>query len=223
MQPANDDRARAISTLIGSFIIFFVSIGVVSAFGVFQEYYMMYLLPGESPSSISWIGSSNIFCYFAGSLVMGAISDRYGPVVHRPRIPGLYNISNADVYLDPHTNRLIRNGLRHVHNLFLHGILSTIPRPRPPLWSWRLPRLLSHHGKYQSLLQDEPRPRPWYNDSWGVMWRHNLAISLQKLLDAIGFSSTIRITAGIMLVLLVVACLAVRPGTLDKNAGCQKI
>jgi hypothetical protein len=68
-------------TLIGSFAIFFVSIGYINAFGVFQEYYSENILSNKSASDIAWLGSFNVFCLFGGSLGTGILNDMYGPTV----------------------------------------------------------------------------------------------------------------------------------------------
>jgi MFS family permease len=48
---------------------------------VLQEYYESHRLSGTSASTISWIGSLQIFFLFAGTLFGGPLFDRYGAVV----------------------------------------------------------------------------------------------------------------------------------------------
>lgn len=74
-------RTRSFLTLIGSFAIFFVSIGYINAFGIFQEYYTENILSDRSASDISWLGSFNVFCLFGGSFGTGILNDMYGPTV----------------------------------------------------------------------------------------------------------------------------------------------
>lgn len=81
------NRFQASLVLAGSFAVLFCSVGFVNAFGVFQEYYEETLLSSSSPSTISWIGSFNIFCIFGGALGTGMLNDKYGPRVCPPEIP----------------------------------------------------------------------------------------------------------------------------------------
>lgn len=50
--------------------------GVVNTFGVFQSYYEETLLPGHSPSSISWIGTMQGFLLFLVGVIVGPIFDK---------------------------------------------------------------------------------------------------------------------------------------------------
>jgi hypothetical protein len=70
---------RACLTLMGAFAIMFCSVGFINAFGVFQEYYAETLLSNKSASTISWLGSFNIFVMFGGTFFVGYLSDKYGP------------------------------------------------------------------------------------------------------------------------------------------------
>ena len=49
--------------------------GIVNAFGVYQTYYEMDLLSGESPSNISWIGSIQAFLLMIIGVMTGPIYD----------------------------------------------------------------------------------------------------------------------------------------------------
>ncbi|KAF2019989.1 MFS general substrate transporter [Aaosphaeria arxii CBS 175.79] len=50
--------------------------GLVNAFGVFQEYYSAFSPPLSSPSSISWIGSLQLFCLLGFGSATGSFVDR---------------------------------------------------------------------------------------------------------------------------------------------------
>lgn len=74
-----DGGYKAWLTVIGGLLATISSIGFLSAFSVFQSYYGMIVLPTESASNISWIGSLQIFgCFFLG-LFAGRLSDKRGP------------------------------------------------------------------------------------------------------------------------------------------------
>ncbi len=98
---------RAWSVAIGCAGLLFSTFGYVNAFGyctcsilyvpvanltkhisVFQQYYQTHQLRHESPSTISWIGSLQIFFLFGGNLVGGPMFDRFGAKVsaYRNRI-----------------------------------------------------------------------------------------------------------------------------------------
>lgn len=47
--------------VLASWMIFFNTWGLLNSFGVFQDYYTTTLLPGSSPSTISWIGGIQTF------------------------------------------------------------------------------------------------------------------------------------------------------------------
>ncbi|KAJ1325674.1 MFS transporter MCT family solute carrier family 16 (monocarboxylic acid transporters) member 10 [Microdochium nivale] len=56
-------------------IVFFNTWGVSNSFGIFQQYYANELLPGQSLSSISWIGSVQTALLFALGVGTGRASD----------------------------------------------------------------------------------------------------------------------------------------------------
>ncbi|WPG98491.1 MFS monocarboxylate transporter [Acrodontium crateriforme] len=63
----------------GAACSYFVTVGFLNAFGVFQEYYTSTLLHGYSDFQISWLGSFALFAFFAGAPAAGILSDKYGP------------------------------------------------------------------------------------------------------------------------------------------------
>lgn len=65
----------------GAACSYFVTVGFLNAFGVFQEYYTSTLLRGYSDFQISWLGSFALFAFFAGAPAAGILSDKYGPTV----------------------------------------------------------------------------------------------------------------------------------------------
>lgn len=74
-----DGGIRAWLTVLGGFLAFVATIGFLTGGSVFQSYYATTALPDEDPSTISWIGSVQVWgCFFFG-LWSGRLSDRYGP------------------------------------------------------------------------------------------------------------------------------------------------
>ncbi|KAK2781252.1 hypothetical protein FQN53_000658 [Emmonsiellopsis sp. PD_33] len=70
-----DHGLRAWLQVFGSFFIFINTWGIVTAFGVFQTYYEQHLLAGESPSTISWVGSIQSFLLLLIGAITGPLFD----------------------------------------------------------------------------------------------------------------------------------------------------
>ncbi|ETW83314.1 MFS monocarboxylate transporter [Heterobasidion irregulare TC 32-1] len=65
-------RWRAWSTVLGAWLIVSCSIGMTSAFGVFQDFYTTTWLDNHSASAISWVGGVQIFL----ELILGPIGGK---------------------------------------------------------------------------------------------------------------------------------------------------
>ncbi|KAM5541199.1 hypothetical protein V8D89_005128 [Ganoderma adspersum] len=75
-----DKGLKAWLTVFGGALMLFCC-GQITAFGVFETYYAQHQLRGVSPSTISWIGSLQLWVlYFSGS-ILGRVFDAYGPRV----------------------------------------------------------------------------------------------------------------------------------------------
>ncbi|CAG8026500.1 unnamed protein product [Penicillium olsonii] len=74
-----DHGLRAWTVVIGAWCCLFCAFGWVNAIGIFQEYYQNNQLSTYSASSISWILSLEPFVLFAAGLVTGRLFDNYGP------------------------------------------------------------------------------------------------------------------------------------------------
>ncbi|KAI1957045.1 hypothetical protein LOZ58_005967 [Ophidiomyces ophidiicola] len=74
-----DHGLRAWLTVAGAWCCLFCGFGWVNAIGVFQEYYQTHQLRHYSTSSISWILSLEPFALFAAGIVLGRVFDGYGP------------------------------------------------------------------------------------------------------------------------------------------------
>lgn len=62
-------------TVVGGMMVTFCTFGVVQSFGVYQDYYTRISLKQETPSTISWIGSVQVFFVFAIGLPAGRLFD----------------------------------------------------------------------------------------------------------------------------------------------------
>ncbi|RPD56713.1 MFS general substrate transporter [Lentinus tigrinus ALCF2SS1-7] len=80
-----DGGARAWLTVLGS-AAFLICCGQLTAFGVFETWYSEHQLQNLSASTISWIGSIQLWVLYFSGVFLGRIFDVYGP--HVILIPG---------------------------------------------------------------------------------------------------------------------------------------
>ncbi|CEJ60329.1 hypothetical protein PMG11_08906 [Penicillium brasilianum] len=69
--PPPNGGLKAWSQVVGAFFLMVNTWGMINAFGVFQTYYKETLIPGHSPSDISWIGSIQGFLMLIIAVVCG--------------------------------------------------------------------------------------------------------------------------------------------------------
>ncbi|KAI1351281.1 MFS general substrate transporter [Xylaria sp. FL0043] len=94
LQRAGDDQVEAQRTygvhdylkVVGLFFVYFITLGQVSSFSTYQDYYQEILLHSYSASTISWIGTSQVFLLGIVGLLSGAMYDR--GYVHEALLPG---------------------------------------------------------------------------------------------------------------------------------------
>ncbi|WWC86543.1 uncharacterized protein L201_001420 [Kwoniella dendrophila CBS 6074] len=86
MSPPPDGGFHAWSTVAGCWMALFVQFGLCNSFGVFQAYYESDLLKDHSSSSITWIGTLQLFLLFFGGIFVGRILDSHG--AHILMVPG---------------------------------------------------------------------------------------------------------------------------------------
>ena len=60
----SDGGFKANLTVLGAFIVLFCTFGLLNAFGTFQAWYTTHQLQHMSPSTISWIGSLQLWVFF---------------------------------------------------------------------------------------------------------------------------------------------------------------
>ncbi|KAJ3499815.1 hypothetical protein NLG97_g22 [Lecanicillium saksenae] len=73
-----DGGVKAWLVVVGGFLTYFVTFGLLNSFGTFQAYYGTNVLHSHSASDISWIGSIQLFLLFIGGLAFGPIFDTKG-------------------------------------------------------------------------------------------------------------------------------------------------
>lgn len=74
--PPPDSGVVAWLHVLGSFMLYFNTWGIMNAFGVYQNYYESGDLFSTSSSNISWVGSIGSFLLLAMGVVVGPIYDR---------------------------------------------------------------------------------------------------------------------------------------------------
>lgn len=63
-EDAVEGGAKGILTVIGAFFALFSTFGLLNTFGTFQLWYASHQLSAYSPSTISWIGSLQLWLFF---------------------------------------------------------------------------------------------------------------------------------------------------------------
>ncbi|KAF2018592.1 MFS general substrate transporter [Aaosphaeria arxii CBS 175.79] len=66
---------KAYLKIFGGFLVLFITLGVASTFGSYQAYYESDLLSSHSSSTISWIGTTQVFLQSFAGLFSGAFYD----------------------------------------------------------------------------------------------------------------------------------------------------
>ncbi|KAI8946148.1 major facilitator superfamily domain-containing protein [Xylaria longipes] len=72
--------------VVGLFFVYFITLGQLAAFSTYQDYYEERMLSSYSPSTISWVGTSQVFLVGIVGLFSGALHDR--GYTHGALIPG---------------------------------------------------------------------------------------------------------------------------------------
>ena len=72
---AEDGGTRAWLQVLGSFLVFSNLWGFTFAFGSFQSFYELDFIPNESPSNISWIGTTLTFLLILVGVISGPLFD----------------------------------------------------------------------------------------------------------------------------------------------------
>ncbi|KAK7689981.1 hypothetical protein QCA50_006621 [Cerrena zonata] len=90
VSPLNDDYPdggfKAWATVAGAFLALLCTFGQLTSFGTFQSWYAEHQLQHMTPSTISWIGSLQLWVFFFSGGFVGRLFDAYGP--HVLMIPG---------------------------------------------------------------------------------------------------------------------------------------
>ncbi|KAF2656732.1 MFS general substrate transporter [Lophiostoma macrostomum CBS 122681] len=75
---ANENNPQAWLTVLGSFLIYYSSYGLINSFGFFQDYYQRTSLGSSSQSTIAFVGTMQIALMNCLAPVSGALCDSFG-------------------------------------------------------------------------------------------------------------------------------------------------
>ncbi|KAJ7163767.1 MFS general substrate transporter [Mycena filopes] len=70
-----DGGAMAWTTIAGAWLVLFATFGTLYTFGVYEDFYALEYLTNHTPSSIAWIGSTQLMLPFALGIVSGKLFD----------------------------------------------------------------------------------------------------------------------------------------------------
>ncbi|KAI1318607.1 putative MFS monocarboxylate transporter [Xylariaceae sp. FL0255] len=191
--PANYNSFRSWLAVVGASLALFCTVGLLNAFGVYQEYYATGLLKDYTDSDISWIGSVSIFLLYIGSPIAGILVDKFGPTV-------LLSTGSLGVLIAIFLSSLARQyySLFLSQSVLLGASMSLLFTPSVAVVLRRMPH---RRGLALGIAIGG-------SSIGGVIW----PIFLQELLyaDGVGFGWTQRAVGFFMLPLLGIACLTVR-------------
>ncbi|KAI0653062.1 monocarboxylate permease [Cubamyces menziesii] len=188
-----DGGREAYTVVLGASLALFASAGMVNTYGAFQDYYEATLLPSSSSSSISLIGSLQIFfLYFIGTLT-GRVFDAYGTKIMIPLGTFICVFSLMMVSLcqkDQAYQVFLSHGV-----LFGLGIALLFNPAVAVLGHWFRKRRALAIGLTTGG-----------SASGGVI----LPILLERLIPAVGFGWAVRIVGFVLLGCLIISCLTIR-------------
>ncbi|OJJ50115.1 hypothetical protein ASPZODRAFT_89959 [Penicilliopsis zonata CBS 506.65] len=191
---------RAWLVVLGAWCVSFSSFGYLNGYGVYQDYYTKHLLAGEASSTIAWIGSVQVFFLFAGGIVGGPLFDRFGAVI-------LYLPCMLSVLSVMLTSLCTKYYQLMLAQAILGGIANgTVFAPSMAC--------VGHyfHARRAAALGVTVSG----SSLGGVLFP--IAISRMLRNPSLGFAWTVRIMGFLILVLLSIACVAIK-GRLPPRAG----
>ncbi|KAG1749131.1 major facilitator superfamily domain-containing protein [Suillus paluster] len=182
------------ATTFGSFLVQLCGFGYTTSFGVYQDFYTQHYLTNETSSAISWIGSLNAFSITAVGLISGLLYDRgyfYHLVIAGSLLQSfclfMLSLSKPDqyyqIFLAQGLGLGIASGLMYVPSM----------------------AVISHHFRRRRTLVMT------FAASGSSLGAIIHPIMLNNLLNGrLGFANGVRASAGLVSVLLLIACLCMR-------------
>ncbi|KAG2152574.1 major facilitator superfamily domain-containing protein [Suillus bovinus] len=182
------------ATAFGAFLVQFCSFGYITSFGVYQDFYTQHYLTNETSSAISWIGSTSASLLMIVGLVAGFLYDQ----------GYFYHLMIAGSFLQSFSLFMLSlSKPDHYYQIFLCqglglGIASGL------LYVPSMAVISHHFQRRRTLVMTFVAA----GSSLGAIIH---PIMLNNLLDGpLGFASSIRVSAGLISSLLLIACLCMR-------------
>lgn len=194
-----DGGCLAWATAFGCFLIQFCGFGYVTSFGVYQDFYTRIYLTNRPPSTISWIGALSSFLALGCTLISGLLYDRgwfYHLIIAGSLLQSLSLFALS--FAKPGQFYMI---------IVLQGILSGIGIGLT--YGPCMVVISQHFSRRRTLVMS-------FVASGVPLGAVFHPIMLNHLLNGtIGFARGVRVSAGFVSALLLVACLSMRTRALS--------
>ncbi|KAF5314901.1 hypothetical protein D9619_007514 [Psilocybe cf. subviscida] len=187
-------------TVVGASIALFFAFGLMNAFGTFQTWYATHQLKHLPASTISWIGSLQLWTFFFSGAPIGRLFDAYGPT--RLMMAGTLCYVTSIVLTSVCT--------RYYQYIMSQGVLFGLSVGL--LFYPSLSSISTHFSKYRATALGIAAAGSGLG---GVVF----PIMMQRLFEQIGFGWGIRIIALIGFVGCTVATLTVTSLSTKKKPG----
>lgn len=188
-----DGGLRAWSVVLGSYLAFFSTFGLINSYGVFQDYYETTLLRDSSPSVISLIGALQLFLLYGLGPVLGRVFDVHGLRVLMPlgSVITVFAMMMVSLGQENQTYQFfLSQGI-----LFGIGVALVFTPGLAVIGHWFRRKRAFAIGIVASG-----------SSLGGVIY----PIMLQELIPRVGFGWAVRIAAFLTMLCLIVACLTLR-------------
>ncbi|KAG2076074.1 MFS general substrate transporter [Suillus decipiens] len=182
-------------TTFGAFLIQLCGFGYTTSFGVYQDFYTQHYLTNETSSAISWIGSLNTFLATAVGIISGSLYDR-GYFYHLLITGSLLQSFFLFMLSLSKPNQYYQIFLAQGVGLGIASGLVYVPSIA----------VISHYFRRRRTLA---MTFVAAGSSLGAIIH---PIMLNNLLNAsrLGFGNSVRVSAGFVSLLLLIACLCIR-------------
>ncbi|KAH6894529.1 major facilitator superfamily domain-containing protein [Thelonectria olida] len=198
-----DGGATAWLVVFGTWCTSFCSFGWINSVGVFQDYYERNMLKEYSSSTVAWIPSLQIFFIMFMGPFVGRLHDKYGP---KPLILG--------------------GTFMHVFGLMMTSLSTNFYQI---LLSQGICSAIGASAIFQPAVSTVPG---WFNKKKGAAFGLCFTgsslggvifpIMITHLIGKVGFPWTMRISAFLILGLLIIANLTVKPRVAPKRGASNK-
>lgn len=188
---APDGGLQAWLVVVGAWCVSFCSFGWLNSIGVFQQYYQTELLRGHSSSTIAWIPSLQIFFMMGMGPVVGSLYDHFGPrwLILGGSILHVFGIMMASISKE------------YYQILLSQGVCSAIG-----VAAISQPAFNCLHGWFNKKRGAAFGIISTGSSIGGVIF----PIMITRLMRQVGFGWSMRISAFLLLALLIIANLTIR-------------